>query len=150
MTPVRTRFLIADDDPDDVSLFYEALKLIAPGMTCISVESGVEVFELLAKHQVDKPDIIFLDINMPLMNGWECLRKLKSSPDYRDIPAIMYSTSSAKKDINQAYSLGASLFLTKPEDFRELCQILEVVATTSEDSLLSRLQGFGSVKLQQK
>jgi hypothetical protein len=59
----------------------------------------------------------------------------------------MYSTSSAKKDIDMAYRLGASLFVTKPEDFKELSSILEVVTTTSYDSLPNRLRGFKSVKM---
>ena len=81
------------------------------------------------------------------MNGWECLRKLKESPGYQSIPIIMYSTSSAKKDIDMAYSLGALLFLTKPDNFKELSTILEIVATCSPESLLSRLREFQSVKV---
>ena len=116
-------------------------------MECHKVENGREVFEFLSEHLADKPDVIFLDINMPIMNGWECLKKLKDHSAYRAIPAVMYSTSSAKKDIDLAYRLGALLFLTKPEDFRELCKILQIVATNPQESLLTLLGGFESVKL---
>ena len=147
MTLFKRKFLLADDDADDAYLFCEALNQIVSGIECHTVENGLELFELLSRNNTDKPDVIFLDINMPIMNGWECLRKLKDSPNYKSIPTIMYSTSTAKKDIDMAYSLGAMIFLTKPEDFRELSEILEIVATSSQDSLLSQLKGFKSVKV---
>jgi len=79
--------------------------------------------------------------------GWDCLKKLKDHPNYKSIPTIMYSTSSAKKDIDMAYKLGAQLFLTKPDDFRELSKILQIVASSSQEFLVSHLMGFESVKL---
>lgn len=152
MIPLRTKFLLADDDADDTLLFCEALASVAPNMECHTVENGRVVFEVLAKRQKDSPDVMFpdvffLDINMPIMNGWECLKKLRDHSDYKEIPAIMYSTSSAKSDIDLAYRLGALVFVTKPDDFKELCKILAVIATSSEASLVSHLSAFGSVKL---
>ena len=144
---MNRRFLLADDDADDASIFCEALTAIAPVMECYTAENGIELFEMLLRHLPDPPDVIFLDINMPVMNGWQCLRKLKADADFRDIPVIMYSTSSAKKDIDLAYNLGVRVFLTKPEDVRELGKILEIVATSSKDSLPGQLKGFKSVKL---
>jgi CheY-like chemotaxis protein len=144
---VNRKFLLADDDADDANLFCEALAGIGSTIECHTAENGLELFELLSRHDTYKPDIIFLDINMPIMNGWDCLKKLKDSSNYKNIPIIMYSTSSAKKDIEMAYSLGALLFLKKPVDFRELSNILEVVATSPGDSLLSRLKAFQSVKV---
>lgn len=140
------KFLLVDDDTDDAFLFREALDRI-DSVECFTAENGLELFTLLSEHNINKSDVIFLDINMPMMDGWECLRKLKNSADYSSIPIIMYSTSSAKRDIEMAYRLGAQLFLTKPEDFRELFKILEIVALNSQDSLLSQLQGFKSVKV---
>lgn len=147
MNFLNKKFLLADDDADDANLFCEALSKIASVMQCHTAENGVELFTLLSNQFPEVPDVIFLDINMPIMNGWECLKKLKSNSTYQSIPIFMYSTSSAKKDIDMAYGLGAMLFLTKPEDFRELSQILEIVATSSKDSLLRQLKGFKSVKL---
>jgi CheY-like chemotaxis protein len=143
-TLLNKKFLLADDDADDADIFCEALNVVAPLMEFHTVENGLELFELLAK---DRPDIIFLDINMPVMDGWDCLRKLKANAEYRSIPAVMYSTSSAKKDVDMAYSLGAALFLTKPESFSRLSKILEIVATTNQGSLVSRLQEFEDVKV---
>lgn len=139
--------MLADDDTDDALLFCEALCRIAATMQCYKVENGREVFDFLSQHQTNIPDIIFLDINMPIMNGWECLKRLKENSTYNNIPAIMYSTSSARKDVDMAYSLGAALFLRKPENFQELCQILQIVASYPPDLLPNHLQGFESVKV---
>ena len=145
MTLVNKKFLLADDDVDDKEIFTEALAQIASDIQCHTAENGLELFEWLSKHP-DKPDVIFLDINMPLMNGWESLKRLKDTSDYRGIPIIMYSTSSAIQDIQKAYQLGVSLFLTKPEDYNELREILKIVATSPENELARQLIGYHSVK----
>lgn len=147
MPPERTIFLIADDDADDVALFREALQKAASATECHSVENGSELFRFLSDAHVPKPDVIFLDISMPVMNGWECLKRLKRSSDFRAIPTVMYSTSSARRDIDLAYQLGAALFLAKPEDFNELCSILGLIATDPANFPASRLQRFVSAKL---
>ena len=144
---LKTRFLIADDDTDDAGLFCEALYHVAPRkMSCLKVENGQQLFEYLSHEFRPMPDLIFLDINMPVMNGWQCLKKLKSNSSWRDIPTVMYSTSSSRRDIDLAYELGAMLFVTKPEDIDELRGILEVFAKNSEESIIDELRKFSSVK----
>jgi CheY-like chemotaxis protein len=145
-TYLNSKFLLADDDADDAQIFQEALAGIAATIECKIAENGMKVFEWLSVHAYE-PDVIFLDINMPQMSGWECLGKLKGSAEYQHIPVVMYSTSSAQKDIGMAYGAGASLFLTKPEDFRELCKILEIVATGSTDRWADRLKIFRNIAL---
>jgi CheY-like chemotaxis protein len=147
LTPKKTKFLLVDDDADDAFLFCEALHHLDPMMVCLTAENGREVFNKLSKQEATRPDIIFLDINMPIMDGWECLRRLKNDASLQNIPAIMYSTSSSKKDIEMAYQLGARLFVTKPEDFAELHKILEVVSTRPADSWLQHLSKLASVKV---
>lgn len=142
---MNRKFLLVDDDNDDAFLFCEAISRFE-GVECITAESGLQLFDLLSNHNLNTSDVIFLDINMPMIDGWECLKQLKSNLAYNSIPVIMYSTSAASQDIDMAYNLGAQLFLTKPEDFRELSEILEIVATSSPDSLLSQLKEFKSVK----
>jgi CheY-like chemotaxis protein len=127
-------------------MFCEALTSISSEIECDTVDNGKSLFDRLM-HHVKLPHIIFLDINMPVMNGWECLKRLKENSTYRHIPTVIYSTSSAKRDIGIAYSLGASLFLSKPEDFNDLHKILEIIATTPQNQLRERLAGFRNVKL---
>src|SRR5882757_6709540 len=100
--PSNTReltFLLADDDADDKTLFCEALAEIDPGIVCHTAADGKEALAILSRRQSRKPDIIFLDINMPVMDGWQCLGKLKENSEHRNIPVIMYSTSSYQRDI---------------------------------------------------
>lgn len=139
--------MLVDDDADDATLFCETLTRTVPGTKCLTAENGLELFQFLSTQYGDRPDVIFLDINMPVMNGWECLIKLKGDSSYNSIPIIMYSTSSAKRDIDMAYSLGAMAFLTKPEDLKELSKILNIVASSPQERLLNDLKAFASVKL---
>jgi len=124
--PVR-RFLIVDDDSDDNGLFTEALAAVEPRIICDSAFDGREALEKLETKAIQPPDIIFLDINMPVMNGWQCLTQLKSESGYKDIPVIIYSTSSSRVDKELARKLGAICFFTKLHDFRKLIKMLEIV-----------------------
>lgn len=139
-------FLLADDDADDKTLFCEALAEIDPTIVCYTASDGKEALAILSEKQTDKPNIIFLDINMPVMDGWQCLGKLKENKEHRKIPVIMYSTSSYQRDIDLALESGAFCFFTKPSDYRELRSILRLIATTPIDSLSSTMKEFKNLK----
>ena len=128
-------FLLADDDNDDAEMFNEALSSIDPQMEFHHVEDGYELFQFLKDTPRMKPDIIFLDLNMPEMSGWQCLAKLKNDPDFKDVPVIMYSTSSSARDKEIAIDLGAVGFLTKPDDYKVLVKILSGFANSSTADL---------------
>jgi CheY-like chemotaxis protein len=121
------RFLLIDDDTDDRALFSEALATVDPVAICDHATDGAEAFDRLNRKELAEPDIIFLDINMPVMNGWQFLRKLKSEEAYKHIPVIVYSTSSSQRDRRTADDLGALCFVTKPDAFRVLRAMLGVV-----------------------
>lgn len=121
------KFLLTDDDRDDRELFSEALASIDPGIQYHWAEHGSQALDLLKNRVIDKPDIIFIDINMPVMNGWELLNELKSDSTYQDVPVIMYTTSSEPKDKKTALDLGALCLITKPDNFRSVKSILQVV-----------------------
>ncbi|WP_298715638.1 response regulator [Chitinophaga sp.] len=128
--------LLIDDDLDDTEIFEEALTEINPAILFYKAENGQDAFNKLQGKEVGQPDIIFLDVNMPGMNGWQFLTKLKTEAAYHNIPVIMYSTSSAKKDIAIAEDLGAVGFLTKPADYKGLKKaLLLLLAQTSPDGL---------------
>lgn len=139
-------FLLADDDDDDTELFREALEAIDPLIVCYCVRDGKKVLERLGNKEFEKPQIILLDINMPGMNGWECLAELKKNEEYKDIPVIMYSTSSHQGESNIAIDLGALCFFTKPSDFIELENILKVIASTVNENLREALSQFKARK----
>lgn len=119
------RFVLADDDADDAELFTEALAAINPRILCDYVSNGKILLDKIRHQQDELPDIIFLDINMPEMNGWDSLIELKKHSSLRHIPVVMYSTSSTYRDMQAAKKLGANFFYTKPDNFRELKLFLE-------------------------
>ena len=123
------RFLVIDDDSDDRELFSEALASVDPVIVCDHATDGAEALKRLAMLEMAMPDIIFLDINMPGMNGWQFLTRLKAEDKYKDIPVIVYSTSSNTKDKRIAGDLGALCFITKPHAYRQLKHMLGIVVT---------------------
>ena len=112
--------MIVDDDEDDIELFCEALKEVDSNIDCISASSGEDALMKLNKENAILPDYIFLDLNMPRLNGKQCLKKIKSNSTLCDIPVIIYTTSKLKEDIEETMQLGASSFLTKPNQVKEL------------------------------
>lgn len=119
-------FALADDDSDDADLFTEALQEIDPGITVATASNGQELLNKLTRS-LNLPDIIFLDINMPGLNGWDCLAELKKNRLLSDVPVIMYSTSSNIHDKAKAAKLGASYFYTKPDNFQALKKFLKTL-----------------------
>ncbi len=117
--------MIIDDDYDDREFFCEALGKIEPNSKCISFELAEFALTYLSDEQNTIPDYIFLDINMPKINGMECLRKIKNMKHLDAVPVIMYTTSSLTTDIENAKNLGASGFLTKPTVFNKVCTELK-------------------------
>src|SRR5207302_9453827 len=100
------RFLLVDDDTDDRELFSEALVSVDPVIICDLAADAEEALKKLDKKE-GPPDLIFLDINLPVMTGWQFLSNLKSTEAYKDIPVIMYSTSNNQRDKDIAKDLGA-------------------------------------------
>jgi CheY-like chemotaxis protein len=123
------RFLVIDDDTDDRELFTEALASVDPVIVCDQATDGAEALKRLAANSIEQPDIIFLDINMPVMDGWQFLSRLKKEESYKHIPVIVYTTSSTLKDKRIADDLGALCFITKPHAFGSLKNMLGIVVT---------------------
>jgi CheY-like chemotaxis protein len=119
--------LVVDDDQDDIDLFQEALNEVDSLVNLHTAKNGLKALEFLLGTQAINPDLIFLDINMPEMNGWRCLAELKSIPVLKQIPVIIYSTSATKIDEQKASSLGALGIYQKPVRFEELKQLLKTV-----------------------
>ena len=130
-------FLLIDDDIDDRELFVEALEKAGSTVSCSVCEDAREALKKLETKTIASPDVIFLDINLPVMSGWECLAWLKKSSQYKDIPVIMYSTSSHKRDREIAQDLGALCFFTKPNDYNQLVHFLkEIVEKVSQNAIM--------------
>ncbi|MDJ1482993.1 response regulator [Cytophagaceae bacterium YF14B1] len=133
-------FFLLDDDADDRELFVEALSLADATAICYTASKAEEALKRLKSDNISVPDFIFLDINLPDLSGWECLIQLKSMTKYKQVPVIMYSTSSHEKDVKIAQDLGAFYFLTKPDDFRHLQNFLTIIVQTPLSTLKEALQ----------
>ncbi|RZJ53159.1 MAG: response regulator [Flavobacterium sp.] len=138
--------LLADDDLDDTEMFCEALEDINENIICHCAANGNEALKIL--EELDKnPELIFLDVNMPVMSGWECLKALKKDKRFKDIPVIMISTSSHKKDMDIAADLGSMCYFVKPNHFNDLKHVLSSIALNLGPNLkdaLMKLQTNGS------
>ena len=120
-------FFIADDDIDDQEIFIEALNEIDKSIQCYTALNGEDAVYKLKKELKSVPDYIFLDLNMPRLNGKECLVEIKKVDELRHVPVFLYSTSAERRDIEEATRLGAAGFFKKPHKFSELCDVLSNV-----------------------
>jgi len=131
-------FMIIDDDTDDRIFFKEALNEIFPSAACLEANGGIEALQLLQKTE-QLPDFIFLDINMPRMDGQECLKELKKVEKLNSIPVIMYSTFFSEERIDEFRKIGASSYLTKPTDMNKLPeQVLEAIKKSTDLSIYNK------------
>ncbi|HEY0654535.1 MAG TPA: response regulator [Chryseosolibacter sp.] len=118
--------LYADDDVDDCELVVEALEKIDPRINCVMANDGQQALEILNQEDT-LPDFIFLDVNMPVMDGKNCLIELKKDHRLREIPVVIYSTTQDKEEIKELYAIGAREYVQKPNSFQDLCISLKTV-----------------------
>jgi len=117
---MNKRILLIDDDRDDAELFEGALNEVDDEAVFLYMGDSKEALYKLRQRLMPLPDIIFLDINMPVISGWDFLKEFKADGFLNKVPIIMYSTSSHQKEISLAKDLGAASFLTKPTNYSEL------------------------------
>jgi CheY-like chemotaxis protein len=134
-TSQRKIILMADDDAEDCVLVRDALRETGRPCEIHFVRHGEELFDYL-RHEGEyvegrnapKPDLILLDLKMPRKDGRETLRDLKNDPQWRCIPVVVLTTSTASDDVNFCYHAGTNAYITKPSSFRKLVAILESVS----------------------
>ncbi len=105
----------------------EAIHEVDGSIECHSSTSGEDALRELERETVALPDLIFLDLNMPKLNGKQVLKEIKRSHALQHVPVIMYSTSFAPHDIQEVTYLGAAFHLLKPSRFDDLCKSLRVI-----------------------
>jgi DNA-binding response OmpR family regulator len=119
--------MIIDDDDDDRDIFCEAVSTIDSSIGLIQCHEGEEALKILENKNHPLPDFIFLDLNMPRINGRQCLERIKKQKHLQDIPIIIYSTSRYERDIKEVIRLGAATFLTKPSRMSELMKAVRLI-----------------------
>jgi CheY-like chemotaxis protein len=104
-------------------MLTEALHEILPSSNCIHVLDGIAALRFIKTNV--HPDLVFLDLNMPLKNGLNCLKDIYNLNLLPNTPIVIYSTSKNIKDINDCYEYGASFYIVKPESYVELTRIIK-------------------------
>lgn len=125
--------LLADDNLDDRLLFEEPFFEMMAYVELKTVKDGDELMSSLLKPDATIPDILFLDLNMPRMNGKECLEVIRRHPFLKDLRIVIYSTHLSKKEADYMYELGANLYIKKPNTVSELRAMMEKVLAIDWD-----------------
>ncbi len=130
--PRRNVLIMVDDDNDDLFLATEAIDSIAPDVEFRTLHNGLELIDYLNRQgsfaspaTAPRPDLVLLDLNMPILDGHATLDMLRKQDEFRDIPIVIFSTSTAPMDIRKSYVGGANTYIAKPQSFDELCEIMQ-------------------------
>jgi CheY-like chemotaxis protein len=118
------QILLADDDEIDRLFFKDAINELKIECNLIMVNDGVELMNFLTSDGVELPHLIFLDINMPKKNGMKALQEIRNNRKLKGLSVVMYSTSNANRDIEEAILNGANGYIIKPGDFEILKKII--------------------------
>lgn len=139
----KFKIVLTDDDSDDQDFFREALLEIDFPCTLDCCDNGLELLDYLADEKNTLPDLVFLDLNMPILSGIETLQQIRSIEQFSKIPVIaIYSTSSSPSDKEKSLLSGANAYITKPSQFSELKTVLKKVFATSWKTAPRDLKSF--------
>jgi len=124
------QLLLVEDSASDIRLVKEALKATGVPVQMTIMRDGVEALDHLCKVSlglVTRPDIILLDLNLPRKNGREVLSEVKSSPNLKQIPVLVMTSSQSDEDVNQCYALNANCYITKPGDLENYIDVVRAI-----------------------
>lgn len=120
--------LLVEDNPGDIRLMREALRDGSTRKKLDAVEDGEEALAYLRREakyaDAPKPDLIFLDLNLPKKDGREVLNEIKRDDQLRRIPVVILTTSEAERDVARAYELHANCYIKKPTDLDEYMEVI--------------------------
>lgn len=119
--------LLVEDDQVDAMTVRRALKELHVINRLEHVENGEDALAYLGDSASERPCLILLDLNMPVMNGIEFLQVLKADPDLKCIPAIVLTTSDEQKDKIESFKLGVAGYMRKPVDYRQFVEIIRAI-----------------------
>ena len=125
MPDMKKGIMLVDDDPEDREVFSDVYLAQFPGEKLYFAENGEKALKLLENISDDSEELclIVLDLNMPILNGTQTLRKLKTDDRFKDIPVVIYSTSVNDTEREECYRLGALDYLVKPSTFSDSVEI---------------------------
>jgi CheY-like chemotaxis protein len=123
----RNLIFIVDDDPDDRQIILDAFLENNKDIDYDFIESAEELLSNLHSQETENPDLILLDLNMPGILGLQALKEIRTNKTFSQIPIIVLTTSSLHLDRKLSYELGASCFLTKPDSYKKLTEIVNAI-----------------------
>ena len=124
LTTTITNIVLAEDDIDDQNIFQIAMQEIDPSVQVQFVANGKELLQLLQNY---RPDIIFLDLEMPYKNGLQCLIEIRDNPRLATLPVILFSSTTKPANIQTAYEMGAHLFFIKPPIYSDYLSSIKAI-----------------------
>lgn len=133
------QLLLADDDDDDCFLFEEALSEIPVPTHLTIVHDGEQLMQLLTKLTDDLPHVLFLDLNMPRKNGFQCLNEIKQNEKIKNLAVVIFSTSCHADVADLLYKSGAQHYICKPNNFAQLKKVIHKVLTLPVDKAANSL-----------
>lgn len=145
----KLNVVLAEDDIDDQILFQDAIIEAAIRLELKIVEDGEKLMQHLTSLKGSFPDVIFLDLNMPCLSGFECLELIRKCDQLSKIPVIIFSTSVNKTDIINTYNKGANLYFPKPYSFHQLVAGLKEIFMMDKEEIQNR-RGIESFLFQYK
>lgn len=125
--------LLVEDDPDDIELMHDALRDNNIRFNLATIKQGDAVLAYLEKT-TEQPDVIVLDLNLPKMHGREVLKGIKANPQTSNIPVIILTTSSAKKEMEYCIQQGASRYLIKPVTMQGFSETVHSIVNAASKS----------------
>jgi CheY-like chemotaxis protein len=122
--------MLADDDGDDIEMFRSAINECSLNIKVSTAGDGRRLIDLLEAEP--SPDVIVLDLNMPRMNGYDCLKAIRKNEKYNNVPIIIFSTCALEKDIDYCLGNGANHYIVKPSNFNDLKKLVGNICKGAE------------------
>jgi len=136
----QLNILLADDDQDDHYFFDRALKEIQISTKFTIVTDGEKLMNHLSENSENLPDVLFLDINMPRKNGFDCLSEIKHNKKLQDLHVVMFSTTNSQDAITMLLKGGAQVYIHKPNDFKQLIEVINHALPIASEKIFSTSQ----------
>ena len=129
--------LLADDDDDDCFFFKKAVTACVPNHNFNAVHDGEQLMQLLTDETNELPDVLFLDLNMPRKNRFECLTEIKQNQKLKNLPVVIFSTSSSHDDMRLLLKTGADVYIRKPSNFEQLVQVIQHALPMASENIIA-------------
>jgi len=138
MKTAQLNILLADDDIDDCLFFREALTELLPANNFNAVHDGEQLMEMLTNEKNKLPDVLFLDLNMPRKNGFECLMEIKQHEKLKGLPVVIFSTSGSHDNMSILFKTGADVYIRKPGSLAQLVRIINHALPMATENITAK------------